>query len=144
MLVEEIMTEDFETLSRDQTLRDVIKCMLKNNVDHVVVMEDDMPSAIITRRKVLMASYKLDRPPSKIPLSGFGRGLETMIDPDTSVLMSVAKLQKERSECLPVVDEMEIVGVLTKDNIIENVSNITDHIVSQDKRRDEWSYERGN
>lgn len=141
MLVKSIMTKNFETASRDQTLYELVETMLKNDVDHIVVMEDDTPSAIITRRKVLIATYKTDKPLSEIPVSGFGRGLEITIGPNSTVLLSVGKLQKAKAECIPVVDGMDIVGVMTRDDVIDNVSKITDDVLEHDGRRTEWTDE---
>lgn len=139
MLVKRIMTRDFETVARSAALDAVVERMLRNGVDHVVATENDDPTALITRRKVLIASYKTDDPLSEIPVSGFGHGLEARIGPNVTVLLSVGKMQQSAIECLPVVDGMEVVGVLTKDDILENVSNITSEVLDAEDRREEWA-----
>lgn len=141
MLVKDIMTRDFETTSFDQMLDNVAEIMLRKNVDHVVARVDGTPSVIVTRRKVILASYKTDLPLSEIPISGFGRGLDTAIRPSGTVLLSVGKLQEAEAECIPVVEDMEVLGVLTKDDIVENVSKITGTDLQSEDRRTEWTYE---
>lgn len=139
MLVKRIMTRDFETVARSAALDAVVERMLQNGVDHVVATDDGDPAAVITRRKVLIASYKTDDPLSEIPVSGFGHGLEARIGPSATVLLSVGKIQQADIECLPVVDGMEVVGVLTKDDILGNVSNITSEVLDAEDRRGEWT-----
>lgn len=140
MLVRNIMTENFETVSRDQTLHVVVEAMLKNDVDHVVVIEDETPSAIITQRKALIASYKTDAPMSEIPVSGFNRGLDTVIGPKTSLLLAVGKMQTAEAQCIPVVDGMTLEGILTKSDVIDNVSKITDDVLDNEQQPDEMTY----
>jgi|APHM01.1.fsa_nt_gi Predicted signal-transduction protein containing cAMP-binding and CBS domains len=139
MLVKRIMTRDFETVARSAALDTVVERMLRNDVDHVIATKDDDPAGVITRRKVLIASYKTDHPLSEIPVSGFGHGLESHIGPSATVLLSVGKIQQSNLECLPVVDGMQVVGVLTKDDILENVSNITSEVLDAEDRREEWT-----
>ncbi|ELZ61005.1 CBS domain containing protein [Halorubrum hochstenium ATCC 700873] len=139
MLIKEIMTEDFAAVERNETLDRAVRAMLRDDVNHVVVEEGETPSAIITRRKVLHACYQTDSPLSEIPVSGFDRGFEAMIEPNTTALLAVGRIQNSEVSCLPVVDEMEVLGILTKDDIIDNVSNITSDTLRRDDRRSEWT-----
>jgi CBS domain-containing protein len=138
MLVKRIMTGNFETIPRDRTLDEAVELMLSNRIDHVVVVEDGAPAAMITRRKALVACYKTDVPLSDIPISGFSRGLETKVGPNETVLIAVGKLRRAKVNCLPVVNGMSVEGVVTKDDVIENLSNITSDMIEKDKRKDEW------
>lgn len=141
MLIKDIMTTNIETATPSQTLDDIVETMFENEINHVVVVENDTPAAIVTRRKVLIATYKTDAPLSEIPVSGFGRGLGTTISPNTTVLLAVGKVQKLKADCVPVVDGMEVMGVLTQDDIINNVSKITDEMLEHNQRGEEWTYE---
>lgn len=139
MLVREIMTEQFETVSREKTLAAAVEAMLHEQVAHVFVVEDDTPSALITRRKALTACYQTDEPLTEIPLSGFSRGLETRADPNETVLLCVGRLQTASVDCLPVVDKLSVKGILTKNDVIDNLSNITDETLEQEQRRHDWT-----
>lgn len=139
MLVSDIMTEEFETIPYDQTLDEAIELMLGNRVDHVFVIEDGTPAAMITNRKALIACYKTDAPVSNIPISGFSRGLETRVGPDESALLCMGKLRRAKVDCLPVVAGMSVEGVLTRDDVIDNLSNITEDMLEEDERRNHWT-----
>jgi CBS domain-containing protein len=139
MLVKHIMTGDFETIPRDRTLDEAVKLMLGNRVDHIVVTEDETPAAMITRRKALIACYRTDAPLSEIPISGFSRGLETTVGPNETALIAVGKLRRAKMNCLPVINGISVQGVVTKDDIIENLSNITSDMMEKDEQKDEWT-----
>lgn len=139
MLVREIMTKEIETLSRDSTLRQAVGEMLRQGVDHVIVTEDDSPAGIITRKKALVAAYKTDDPIGDIQLSAFGLGFDVTIEPARTVLLSVGHLQRSDADCLPVIDDLSVVGVLTKDDIIHNVSNIKKETLEANQQGREWT-----
>jgi CBS domain-containing protein len=139
MLVNSIMTGDFETIPRDRTLDEAVELMLSNSIDHVFVVEDGAPVAMVTRRKALIACYKTDEPLSDIPVSGFSRGLEARVGPNETVLIAVGKLRRVNVNCLPVVSGMSVEGVVTRDDIIENLSNITSDMMQREEKKDEWT-----
>jgi CBS domain-containing protein len=139
MLVKHIMSKDFETVPPDQTLDSAVESMLGNTVDHVFVVEDGTPAAMITRRKALIACYKTDAPLGDIPISGFSRGLETKIGQNETVLIAVGKLRRTKLNCLPVVSGMSVEGVLTKDDVIQSISNITEDMIEKEEQKDEWT-----
>lgn len=139
MLVREIMTTDIETLTREASLYRAVELMLREEIDHVIVTEDGSPAGVVTRRKVLVATYKTDSPLSEIPLSTFARGFEITVEPTRTVLLSVGHLQGSNADCLPVVDDLDVVGVLTKDDILDNVSNIKSETLEAEKRGREWT-----
>lgn len=125
--------------TRDRTLDEAVKLMISNKIDHVIVVEDGTPAAMITRRKTLIACYKTDAPLSDIQISGFSRGLDIRVGPNETVLIAVGKLRQPKVNSLPVVSGMSIEGVVTKDDIIDNLSNITGKMMDDDERRDEWT-----
>lgn len=139
MLIKHLMTTDFETIPRDRTLNEAVKLMLSNRIDHIFMIENGEPTAMLTRRKALTACYKTDAPLSEIPISGFSNGLETRVGPNEAVLIAVGKLRQTNVNCLPVVSGMSVEGVVTKDDIIGNLSNITSDMMEKDERKDEWT-----
>lgn len=139
MLIKQIMTTEVETISRDRSLREAVETMLRNDVNHVIVREEGAPTAIVTRRKVLVACYKTDNALSDIPVAGFGRGFEGTLDPNRTLLFAAGQMKRAEIDSIPVLDDREVVGVLTKDDILDNVSNITDEALETEQQRDNWT-----
>lgn len=133
------MTEEFETVPYDQTLDKALGLMLNNRVDYIFAVDDGAPAAMLTTNKALIACYKTDAPVSEIPISGFSRGLGDRVGPNEAVLLCVGKLRKSTTDCLPVIDGMSVKGVVTTDDVINNLSNITEKMITEDGRRDEWT-----
>lgn len=139
MLIKDIMTTEFETIPYDRTVDEAVEVMLSNRTDNVFVVEDGTPAAMLTTRKVLIACYKTDAPVSEIPISGFSRGIENRVGPNETALMCTGKLRQSTADCLPVVDGMSVEGVLTTNDVIQNLTNITENMLTEDQRRDEWT-----
>lgn len=86
----------------------------------------------------MVACYQTDDPLTEIPLSGFSRGLEAQASPDETVLLCTGRLRNASVDCLPVVDKLSVEGVLTKDDLIDNLSSITGELLEQDKPERDW------
>ncbi len=142
MLVREIMTTDVETVPRERSLEEPVGTMLREDVDHVIITEDSSPAGVVTRRKALAAAYRTGDPLSEVPLSTFARGFEASVEPTRTVLLSVGQLRRSSADCLPVVDDLDVVGVLTKDDVLDNVSNITTETLEADRQSREWTGNR--
>jgi CBS domain-containing protein len=139
VLVRDIMTTDVQRVDRSTTLAAAVERMLRNETDHVVVMEDDTPTALVTRRKALLAAFKTGDPLADIPLSGFGRGFDRIGRPDRTVLLSVGELKRAGADCLPILEDTNVVGVLTRRDVLENVSNITSETLAADREGRDWA-----
>lgn len=143
VLVRDIMTTDLDRVPRSATLADAAERMLRNRTNHVVVMDDETdPVSLITRRKALLAALRADDPLSEIPVTMFGRGFKRTVSPDRAVLLSVAELKRSDAECLPIVEDHTVVGVLTQADVVANVSSITKETMAADERAREWSGSR--
>ncbi len=139
MLVKEIMTTELEYVSRGETLATAVERMFRNGINHVIVREGDQPTALITHRTALLAAYRADEALSDVSLTRFGRGFERTSSPDRTVLLSVGHLRRSKTGCLPVVDGMEVVGVLTREDVLSNVANITSETLRADEAGHEWT-----
>lgn len=132
------MTDRFEVIQREKQLDGAVELMLQNGVEYLFITEDDSPVAMLTRRKILIACYKTDAPLSEIPIAGFSRGLETRVGPNESALICVGKLRRAKVSCLPVVDGMSVEGVVTRNDVLENLSSITDNMLENENMSEEW------
>lgn len=143
MLVKDIMTTEIERISQGETLAAAVERMLRNEVDHVIVRDGETPTALVTYRTALLAAFRADEPLSDIPLTRFGRGFERTSSPDRAVLLSVGQLRRAETGCLPVLQDMTVVGVLTQEDVVANVANMTSQTLEADREAREWSGTRG-
>lgn len=124
MLVEDVMITDLATIDASASVHQAVGQMLKENVSYVVIVNDGTPAGVLTERKILQASYKTRRPLTKIPVKAFASGFDVKLQPEATVLLAVATMSKHDVDVLPIMDGIEIRGVVTKETILQNVSNI--------------------
>jgi tRNA nucleotidyltransferase (CCA-adding enzyme) len=125
MLVEDIMSEDFATVDRGKSLHEAATRIVKRDLNNIVMTNSsDDPVGIVTQKRSLIACIKTKKAMHNIPLSGFSTGFKKRIEPSTPVLFASSRMVDEGVEALPVQDGMDIVGVLTKEDVVRNVSNL--------------------
>ncbi|MFW6436021.1 MAG: CBS domain-containing protein [Halococcoides sp.] len=138
MLISEVMSTDFRTVPRSESLKAAVGVMLKADVEAVIITDGGDPSGIVTRRKALIASFKTDDPLSEIPLAGFSSGFPTSVAPDSTVLFAIGQLVSSNLEVLPVIDDLDLVGIVTRENMLDEYSNLRNEAFDSLERRTEW------
>ncbi len=132
MTVAEIMTTEVITASMDDTIGGIRKIFELNHCHHIPILEDNRLVGIISDRDVLLGlSPDVDSPRAD------NRALNTLkkkahqimtrrvitISPDHTVEEAAAILLIKKFNCLPVVEDSNaVVGILTKTDILENIS----------------------
>lgn len=120
MRVEEVMTTELVTAPATASLANVMGVMLEECVGSVVITRDDNPTGIVTETDALKIIHKHDLPPSKIPVHMLiGDGL-IMIEPDASIKMAVRRMKRANVKKLPVVSDMNVLGIITMTDIVYN------------------------
>lgn len=126
MLVKDIMTQkdNCVTVNVDSTLHTAVVEMIKNDLDHVIVIDESKPVSLITQKKALLACVKTGKPIDDISISGFSQGFDNFIKPDTTALFAVSFMKQSDEGILIVKDGMDILGTLTEDDLVKNLSNL--------------------
>jgi len=138
VLIRDVMSREYLTVKRGQSLRDAVEAMLKEGQESVIITNEGEPDGLITRRSALIAAYKTDEPLSKVPVSGFASGFPTSVKPDATVLFAIGQLINADEEVLPVVEDLELVGVVTRENLLDEYTNLRNEAFDTIERRKEW------
>jgi tRNA nucleotidyltransferase (CCA-adding enzyme) len=139
MLVEEIMSEDFATVDRNKNLHQAVRKIVEKDLNNIVMTDSNGgPVGIVTQKKSLVACLKTKKAIHNIPLSGFSTGFKRRMEPSTPVLFASSRMVDEGVEVLPVQEGMSIVGVLTKEDIVRNVSNLRKEALENSKSKNNW------
>lgn len=139
MLVSEIMIEEFATVETSGTLKDAVVTMLKSDHDYLIVTDDGQPTGLITPRRALVACVKTGKPIHEIPVSGFASGFPVTIEPDTPVLFAISHMRRSQVDVLPVQDGLSIEGVVTRNEIVQNVSKMRTEAINNAQEEQEWT-----
>lgn len=126
ILVKEIMSTPPITCSPEDSVKEVIKKMIKYNIGSVVIVKDKKPVGIITERDIVRR-YLSKR------LNLFTKAKSIMSSPvnvvkeDTKVLDAAKLMVDYGIKKLPVINEKgEIVGLISESDIVRNANSIID------------------
>lgn len=127
MQVREIMAKDIEVVDRNDNLRTVEERMATKQLRHLPVLEQGEVVGMVTQRDLFKAAMS--------SAMGYGekaqqaylqsvRVKEIMvypvvtIAPDTSVAAAADMMINRGIGCLPVVDNQQLVGIVTKTDLL--------------------------
>lgn len=138
MQVKEVMSTPPVTVDADATLHEAIEVMLRNRVGSAVVV-DEGPVGILTRSDVLRAAYTVG---PKLDSIGVTRGMsEDLVttNPETSVRHALELMKAHDIKKLPVVDGLDLVGVVTATDIADHLPEHVREVKRTIERRDDWT-----
>jgi CBS domain-containing protein len=127
MQVREIMAKDIEVVDRNDNLRTVEERMAAKHLRHFPVLEQGEIVGVVTQRDLFKAAMS--------SAMGYGekaqqaylqsvRVKEIMVypvitvSPDTSVAAAADMMLNKGIGCLPVVDNQQLVGIVTKTDLL--------------------------
>lgn len=108
--------DEFDKVKGDSNLRDAAKRMVEKNLPDLVVCEDKKPKGILTFRTIVRALAE-GRDVDKVAVTEVMVKDAPLLSPDTPILTAAEKLVDAKLPVLPVVDEEELVGVLSRFDI---------------------------
>ena len=127
MQVREIMSKDIEVVDRNDNLRTVEERMATKQLRHLPVLEQGEVVGLVTQRDLFKAAMS--------SAMGYGekaqraylqsvRVKEIMtypvvtVSPDTSVAAAAEMMVNTGIGCLPVVDDHQLIGIVTKTDLL--------------------------
>jgi CBS domain-containing protein len=124
MQLRDLMTRGVVTAGPDADLRSVAALMRDHNVGSVIVCDSDgRPSAMVTDRDLALRGLADHRPHEDSVRDHATRPLITG-DPEMDLEEAAALMVQHRIRRLPVVDDEELVGIVTLDDIAVRTGNL--------------------
>lgn len=136
MLVEEAMSTDLVTCEVDASLRDAVGEMLRNRVGSTIVREGGQPTGIVTETDVLHAGYVTDTPFSEIPVRDVMSSSLVTISKEKTLRRATEQMRDEGVKKLVVVEDMDLVGIVTSQDVVRNYGAIKSELRSVLEMRD--------
>jgi CBS domain-containing protein len=138
MLVREIMTEEVVTCDAEETVQTAADRMLAEHVGSVVVTREGDPAGILTENDALYAGYVTERPFTEIPLDRAMSEPLVTIMPDKTVQKAIDVMNDEQVKKLPVVDGIDLVGILTMVDVARHERDLLREAYDNAARRELW------
>ncbi len=136
------MTSEVVTVPADASLQEAVGQMLREGVGSAVVTREGNPAGIVTETDALKAGYLSERPFPEIPVAKAATGSLVTTAPDATVRKAVRQMHDEDVKKLPVVESMEMVGILTMTDVVRKQEKLIDEAVGLEEGREGWSAER--
>ncbi len=129
--VEDMMTHNPHTLLRSHSLADAKHTMEALDIRHIPIVDADRKLlGLITQRDVLAAQESsLQKIPQNqsytlsTPLNDVMHTSIMTVQPKAGLKESALYMQKHKVGCLPVVDEGELVGIITDSDFVSIAIN---------------------
>lgn len=138
MLVCDLMSESVTTVAADVTLTAAVETMLREGIGSVVVTRDGSPAGICTETDAMYAGAATDRPFSEITLSEVASSPLVTAGPDETVRQAVRRMRTNDVKKLPVVDGMELAGIITMTDVVHSYASIVKQAQDVGADRDQW------
>ena len=128
MLVEDMMSADVVACDVSVMLRRVVQLMLRERVGSVLVTTDGGPAGIVTETDVLHAGYATNDSFSEIPVRKVMSSPIVTISPSKPIRRAMERMKEHGVKKLVVVEDLEVVGVLTASDLTRHYSEIKSEI----------------
>jgi len=142
--IEAIMSTNLITVSPSATLAEARTLMHDNRIHHLPVMEDDKLSGLISLTNVLAATDSFLRDDgTRIHANEIGitdvmvTDIAT-VDVSASLRHAALFLEKHKIGCLPVLDDGDLVGIITDTDFVAVAINLLEQIEEAEPVTEEY------
>ena len=139
MLVRDVMSTEIVTVARDATLHEAVGELLEHGVGSVVVLDGGHPAGIVTEMDALEAVHEAGAPLTTVGLDQFCEGAILTTEPDRTVQSVARRMADEGVKKFPVMDDLEIVGIVTMTDIVYHLSDLRAEAQRLVERHYDWS-----
>ena len=127
--VQDLMSEELNTLNPANTVHEAREVMLKNRIRHIPIVDDEGEFVgLVTKHDILEVSVSAlaeidndtrDELESSIPLGEIMITDITIADAETSLLEAAKFMLEQKHGCLPVFENSQLIGILTEADFVK-------------------------
>ena len=140
MQVQDLMSTDVVTVPADATIAEATDRLLENGVGSVIVVDsDDTPLGIVTESDVLQVALDTGDSLSDIDVRAVGHPSVVTTTPSRSISAVARLLAEEGVKKVPVMDGLELVGILTLTDIVWHLPALRQEATDIGAVREKWN-----
>ena len=125
MLARDVMTAPVFFVSPRDTIAYARNLMVKHKISRLLVIDEGRLTGMLTKKDI---AYRLlqgepewrRRPVDQIPVEVFASGKPTVVSPDTGIKKIAEILVSKNISCVPVVENRNVVGIVTKTDLMKS------------------------
>ncbi|MDY7081671.1 MAG: CBS domain-containing protein [Halobacteria archaeon] len=110
--------EEVVTVDPEATVEETAQTMEEENVGCVIIAEDNEPTGIVTDRDIAIRVVSKGRNPSNLTAGDIMSDDVVTVDTGEEISDVIQKLGESGVRRLPVVEDGEIAGIITLDDIV--------------------------
>jgi Zn-dependent protease/predicted transcriptional regulator len=116
--VEQVMSRNYPSVPGETTLEQLVMATLSDNTQGTyLVLQDDQPAGILSLGEITKVPRNLwSRTQAKEVMKSFEKTVQ--ISPDTPVLAALQEMESENLRLVPVVDGLNVLGVLSRERVL--------------------------
>ena len=141
MLVRDVMETDIVSVTVGSSVRSAVEQMLRARVGSVIVTRDGTPTGILTETDVLKAAYASGSPLSDVAVGAAMSSPLVTVQPGATVRQAIERMTDNDVKKLPVVDGLDLVGVVTMTDVVRHHTDAIQEAQRLDEGRSGWSAE---
>jgi len=122
--VSEIMTSDVAVIAGSENVKAAAEFMASKDISCLVVIDDDSVVGIFTERDLLKRIIAAKRNPARTRMKDVMSSPVVTVPPDCSVLSARRLLEKTSIRRLVVVDDDNLLGVITQTDILKAIKTM--------------------
>ena len=131
------MTQDVRTISRETTASTIARVFAEDDIGSAVVTSPEMKGVLgIVTKSDIMHQVAVDADISSISVGSFMSTPVVTVTGDKSIREAATLMREHSIQHLPVVDDDELVGILTTTNLAHYLPRLRRNIL---RSRDELS-----
>lgn len=142
MFVSEVMSTDLVSCPVGASLQDGVERMVENRVGSVVITDEGAPVGIVTETDALHAGHATERAFTEIPIRKVASHPLVTIAPDKGLRQATRRMENKGVKKLVVVEDLDVVGILTTQDIVDNYHDLKAEIVETVRYRPERELDR--
>jgi len=123
MKIKEVM-KSVKTISSDSTVKEAASLMNRYGIGCLVVVDSKKVRGIVTERDILKKVTAENKLPSKVFVDDIMTSKVITINSDSLIDDAVYLMIKNKIKKLPVLENNELVGILTSTDIVANSSEV--------------------
>lgn len=142
MIVGDLMTTDIVTCEIDDSLQDAVVDMIRQGTGSVIGVKDGDPVGIVTKTDALHAEAVAKRPFTEIPVKKVISHPLVTVSKEVTIRTAVDRMKREEIKRLPVVDGVDLEGIVTLSDIALHQQDLIDEARTIDQQQEHWESRR--
>lgn len=117
--VRDIMQKNVITIQQEKTAHDAAQILKEKEISFLVILKDGKPSGIVSERDIVRKIAAVDLKSSSLTLEKIMSKKFRWVEPNTSIEDAVQKMLNNNIRRLIVLEDENLVGVITQTNMTE-------------------------